>query len=78
MLAFAAAGVAGSPPPLATQIFFFITASAWLVALLCRVCGRGNFAVVKKGISKKNGKAFAIKHIDKTQINAEDMDMLQS
>ena len=34
--------------------------------------------VVKKGVSKKDGKAYAIKHIDKTAINDEDMDMLES
>ena len=38
----------------------------------------GSFAVVKKGIRKKDGAQFAVKFIDKTALKADDEAMLVS
>ena len=40
--------------------------------------GDGAFAIVRKGISKKDGRAYAIKYIDKVQLKEEDTEMLKS
>ena len=40
--------------------------------------GSGNYATVRKGVCKKTGDVFAIKFIDKTKLETEDMDMLAS
>lgn len=38
----------------------------------------GSFAVVKKGIRKRDGAAFAVKYIDKTALKKDDEAMLVS
>ena len=45
---------------------------------VCEIIGRGKFSVVKRAISKSNGKQLAVKIIDKKALNPKELEFLRT